>query len=235
MLKTNQIAGFGAGSAEAIPDLVTTNLVFHIRADLGITKDGSDQISQWDDQTASGFDLTQATTADKPDYIASELNGHPVVRFPGGTEHIASTGFAISSPFHCFMVFNQVTWVADDRIWLDTTSHPFIGQGGGGGSTPQVKHNGGSALGNTVSPTVDTWYILQSYFNGASSHQALNNGSESTGTNVGTTPMDGFQLGGNGAQNAQMDIAEIAFYSAEVTGDSLTQNLDHFNGRYVLY
>lgn len=43
----------------------------------------------WADQSGKGYDATQSTTAARPTYIASGLNGLPVVRFDGTDDRLA--------------------------------------------------------------------------------------------------------------------------------------------------
>ena len=214
-------------------NLVTSNLVAHYRADLGVTESGG-TISQWDDQTASGWNLTEATN--KPTYNASGgPNGQPYIEFNTITDSLSNGSVSVAQGFHMFFCLRQPSWILNGYIFRDSADHPFIDQGQ---TTPNLKHNGGSAGGNEVSATLNTWWMLQSYFDGASSHQALNDGAESTGTSIGANTMTGLvlgaQAGGADSLGAIYDLAELAIYSAEVTGADLTQNQQHFSQRYSL-
>lgn len=51
------------------------------RADLGLTQDGSNKVSQWADLSGSGFHVVQATTGQQPTAVAAAMNGKPVVTF----------------------------------------------------------------------------------------------------------------------------------------------------------
>ncbi len=55
--------------------------VLWLRSDLGITKDGSDLVSAWADQSGAGNDATQGTAANKPTWLASQVNGYPALQF----------------------------------------------------------------------------------------------------------------------------------------------------------
>ena len=50
----------------------------------------------WSDQSGNGYDATQSTTAARPTYITSGLNGLPVVRFDGTDDHLGFSGGALS-------------------------------------------------------------------------------------------------------------------------------------------
>ena len=65
---------------------VTTDLWGHWDAAEGITKDGSDLISQWEDQSGNGNHWEQSTGSDQPLFVAdagADLNNLPAVSFAG--------------------------------------------------------------------------------------------------------------------------------------------------------
>jgi hypothetical protein len=51
--------------------------------------DDGTAVRTWSDQSGNGYDATQSTTAARPTYIASGLNGLPVVRFDGTDDRLA--------------------------------------------------------------------------------------------------------------------------------------------------
>jgi hypothetical protein len=62
----------------------TTGLVAWFMADVGVTKDGSNRVSNWADQSGNSRDAVQATAANKPLWMPGMVNGKPVLRFEGG-------------------------------------------------------------------------------------------------------------------------------------------------------
>lgn len=68
-------------------DLATpsTGLLIEWRADVGVTVDGSGNVSSWADQSSGGNAASQVTAANRPALIANALNGRPVVRFNGSS------------------------------------------------------------------------------------------------------------------------------------------------------
>jgi hypothetical protein len=52
-------------------------------------------VATWADQSGNGYDATQSTTAARPTFIASGLNGLPVVRFDGTDDHLGLSGGAL--------------------------------------------------------------------------------------------------------------------------------------------
>lgn len=74
-----------------------TGLELWLRADMGITLNGSD-VSYWADQSGNGADAAQATAADQPEYVddGSGEGGHPYVSFDAGNTE-SMTGSLASS------------------------------------------------------------------------------------------------------------------------------------------
>jgi alpha-tubulin suppressor-like RCC1 family protein len=64
-----------------------------LRADAGLSLNGSNSVARWTDQSANQASL-QATGAQQPQLIANVLNGKPVVRF-NGTSNIVQTATAV--------------------------------------------------------------------------------------------------------------------------------------------
>jgi hypothetical protein len=60
-----------------------SNLVFHMRAETGVVKDGADLVSQWSDLGPRGYHLTQPTATNQPLWVANMVNGRPAIRFDG--------------------------------------------------------------------------------------------------------------------------------------------------------
>jgi len=52
-------------------------------ANVGITKDGGDLVSLWEDQSGNSNDAAQATGTNKPLWVNSVLNSKPILRFDG--------------------------------------------------------------------------------------------------------------------------------------------------------
>jgi hypothetical protein len=76
---TLSVAG-GSGSPiapSAIPDLYRW-----FKSDAGVTKDGADKVSAWNDQSGlSGGNAAQATGSQQPLWLANVLDGYPALRF----------------------------------------------------------------------------------------------------------------------------------------------------------
>ena len=225
-----------AVSAEFQPTDIA-NCQYWFRADLGITKDGSDFVSQWDDQTANGRDLSESTN--KPLWVDSLINSQPAVRFDGSNDTIGHDyAESYGATFHVFQLFNSVSWTNNDYVanYEDGGANGYVRQIG---TSPQIKQGGTDANVNPVSLTIGSFGLVQSGFTGGTTiWQTLNDGSKVTGADPGGTPAFGeVRLGSNhaGGQNGNVEIAEIIGYSAEISGADLTNLLSYFSDRYAIW
>ena len=60
-----------------------SGLRLFLKADAGVTTDGSGNVSLWQDQSGLGKDAVQAAQSGQPQLVANAVNGRPVVRFMG--------------------------------------------------------------------------------------------------------------------------------------------------------
>ena len=115
-----------------------SGLTLWLDASEGITKDGSNLVSQWDDQSGNSNNVVQATTANKPTWVDSTLNGLPVIRFDGSNDDLSKSTFAggaISQAFYIFVVIKpavggsgaQYNWdnASGARGWCYTLSGSY--------------------------------------------------------------------------------------------------------------
>lgn len=214
----------------------TTDLEMYFRADQGITESGG-LVSQWDDLSGNSRNLTESTN--KPTYSASGgPNSTPTLVFDGTNDQLTATGFTSfgSSQKHVYMIIKQVTWNSGDFIYRFDPTNESVRQDG---TTPDLKQDDGATAGNTVSPTLGTYYLLQSFHNGTStSFQQLNNGSAVTGTDPGNIGgSTDFYLAADdaGGRQTNIEVCELAIYSTQVTGSNATEVLSYFQTRYGLW
>jgi hypothetical protein len=229
----NHLSGFGSGETSPAD---FSGLAAWYRADAGITKGGSDLISAWADLSGNARTLSEGTGANQPTWVDAVVAGRPIVRFDGSNDLLTSTSFTLAQPAHIFMVVNQDTWTANNRLFSGNSSNSMaIVQGD---SSPLVKQFNGSTFVNSVSATLDTWFLLQSYWSSTASFQRLNAAAVVSGGDGGSGGiLGGFVLGNRqGADTASdVDVAELAIYSAQVTGASLDALMAYFRTRYSLY
>ena len=228
---SNRALMAAAGGSDADLPAVTATLEAHYRADLGVTESGG-AVSAWADQSGNGRHLA-AGVGDEPTLVASGIGGKPTITFDGSDDYLEAI-FALAQPHHYFIVFETVAWTSGAAMVSAKRDAGFyaIRQRP---STPQLVLYLASDI-CSVSPTVGTAYSLQTLASGASSHQALNDGAEST-CSANTDAISHLGLGAESASGnfANVKIAEFALYSSEVTGADLTKILNYFNTRYGLW
>jgi hypothetical protein len=206
-------------------------------------------VSVWADISAVGDgdnDLVQAATANQPAYDATGgPAGDGMITFDGSNDQLkCPSGMATwNQPAHYFLLVKQISFVSTD-VWVaeENSQHNAIRNNG---TTDQVAQtaNGSGHYSNHVVMTSGTFFLLDSFFSGASSHQRLNNGSVVEGTGVASgnpgsgSDNDFMVLGGeNDTSNAaNIDVCEFVFFTAEVTGGDLTTLMAYFSDRYGLF
>jgi hypothetical protein len=210
--------------------LDTTNCYFRVRADTNVTE--SSGVTDWDDtgDGSLGGGLDEATN--KPALVAAQINGQPVIRFDGSNDELTHNGsFSLSAPQYVMTLMNQVSWTVNDRIMSDANEDPNIAQKETGRNINMTNDSGGAEV---TPPANGTYFLLISYMSGSNSYQQVNEGSKSTITTADLT-WSGLRLGRGGTSFANIEVAELVFFTAEVTGSQLTQNLAYFSERYGVF
>lgn len=201
----------GIGSASSWRPTQLSGCVLWLRADMGITKDGSDRVSAWADQSGNGNHFTQGTGARQPKWLATGgKSGGPAVqfRFASNAECMDSAaGFVVAQPFTVVtLMYKRAVATAGDRIFdgLAAVNQAIIYSG----ATTDIRQYAGADVNSSVVYTAATWFRMQALFNGASSVLRVNTtetagnpgaGSWTAGARVGnngggapTTALDGY-------------------------------------------
>lgn len=109
------LAGFAMGQSTP-DDLAGLELWF--AADEGVTIDGANKVSLWEDLSGNGHDASQAAGSLQPLWVEDELNGLPVVRMDG---------------FNDFMTFSEVAnartvfWVIKEEAEATANFRSLLG------------------------------------------------------------------------------------------------------------
>ena len=233
-------AGVAAGRAD-MGDLHQNDLVFHFRADTGITE--ATGVSAWEDQVSGSVTLAQDTAGSQPAYDATETVGTlanaGAMTFDGSNDLLSSTSVTVTGqPIHIFFVYKPITWTNNDS--------PFSGKGGGTTSchhmqitsTPQAGVASGVDPGGVQNFTLGEWCLAIALFNGTSTTLARNDGTpEGDADNENLDMAEGFFLGAQAAivQHANIAVGELAIYDVNKTGGDLTDIKDYFNDQYGLW
>lgn len=89
-----------------------------LKADTGVTKDGSNKVSAWADQSGNGSDAVQTGAAAQPTWVENGINGRAVLRFDGTDDVLigSNNGYNPSGGDFTMIVVHQrstsATWTA---------------------------------------------------------------------------------------------------------------------------
>ena len=110
--KNNISVAFGGG-AEFTPASISDMITWYDANDSDtITKDSNDFVSQWEDKSTEGNNLTQSTGTNQPKWIDSIQNGLPVIRFDGTDNYIDRSTYvngALTQPTTFAAVYSMPT------------------------------------------------------------------------------------------------------------------------------
>ena len=215
----------GAGPSPIVTPDDFANLSLWVRSDLGVTKDGSDFVSAWADQSGNGYNLSGGS----PLWQDAQINGYPSILFDGSNDQLNNTtNNIVSDPSSIFFVIKVVSATANDCVLAGTNSASRIVQDNSSNHSQDGQ--------NAVTLTTGTWHLFHSLWNGVSSSQEKNDdGSVSGGNAVGNWA--DFYLGSRPVPDryANFEIAELVAYDDEKSGDDLTRLKTYFNNRYALW
>jgi hypothetical protein len=159
-----------------------------------ITLNGA-TVSQWNDLSGNNRHLTQSTGSLQPLYITSGA-GSVGVGMDGIDDVMSSPTFTINQPFTRFLVVTRREATTSGTIINSVSGTPNSPLGNSSTSTTRVAMFGGT---NNLISGQDTVNGQRSQFgtiyNGASS-ELWNNGTSTTGVNIGTNGMNGVRIGG---------------------------------------
>jgi hypothetical protein len=222
-----------AGAAAFLPSDIS-GLQLWVKSDTGVTKDGSNNVSQWDDQSGNTRNLSEATN--QPLWVDAALNGYPVIRFDGTNDKLSATGFSVSQPLSIFIVCKVNTHTnLDGIIFGANTSSVGIRMQ----SSPTINLEDETAGAGATASDTAAYELLKAVINGTSSVLAVNDGADQTSaTNLTSTLNGGVRLAvwpGGAIRFGAIDVAEVAIYNSSISGTNLTNLKSYFNSRYVLW
>jgi hypothetical protein len=184
----------------------------------------SGSVSQWRDKSGNSHNASQGVGLNQPDYIASGLNGKPVVRFDGTNHFLAGNQAAIGT--------NPVTVFFVGKTGGTSTSNYIVFLGISGAGTAiffsgdrAVRFGNGNRVWNTAPLTTAT---LATYRNTSAQYDTfqswdkgslLTPSSTSSGTNSYNISSTLFGLGGSsfGANLLAGDIGEVLVYTRSLS------------------
>lgn len=188
-----------------------------------VTKDGSDFVSVWKDLSGANHHLNQGTGTNQPKW---ESDG---ILFDG-IDNFMNTAFAQSQPVYIYMVWKQITWTDNDRIFDgNTVNTAMLHQ-----RTTAPKLIAFSDLASTAfDVTLNQFIILRVLYNGANSKAIVNNGVPITG-NFGSGNPNGIYIGSAalGAYPSNIKVKELIYRNNSDTASIETAIYNYLANKY---
>lgn len=188
-------------------------------------------VSAWNDSTANGRNLTQATGTSQPLYQTAIVNGLPVVRFDGVNDFMRSGAFTLNQP-KTFAIVAKAT-APNGGYYIDGLTINTHAMQRFNGTTYRLY--AGSVLDVAVAEQ-SAFHIVIATFNGASSRLWFNGGTGATG-GTGAAAGSGLTvgIGGNGTSTPLVgDIGEICVYNTAVAVSDVNGLGQHLASRFGL-
>jgi len=220
-----------------------TNLpgcILWLDAGQGITKDGSNYISLFGDQSGQANNASQATGANQPLWVDNQLNGKPIVRFDGSNDFMEfASGFLNNySDITIFFVIKPILGSNagilapsnDAGIGLEvlawTGYHELRINGA-------VKYKSGLLKNNTFTISDFTYNSLNTnaYVNGIS----LVTTAGGAALNFNGVYALGRYAASYGSFYSAFDVAEIMIYNRTLTSSEILNVQNYLNNKYGIF
>lgn len=213
-------------------------LALWLRADAGVTYDGSNNVSAWADQSGNGKNAT-ATGTQRPLYVSSDINGMPVISFDGVDDRLIGPNVISSTPCTIIIVakFSSSEEIGVIFEQYDTYDNIALYRGFNGGTSRNFRLYNGADLTSSATTNDNQAYIFEAIVNGSNSYLYLN-GSQTAFGNAGNLIPEGnyylgYWRGGNAART--MKIAEVIVYNRAITTQERQQVESYLNAKYNIY
>lgn len=202
------------------------------KSDTGVTKDGSNLVSSWTDQSGKGRTLSYE--GGKPLWVSGALSGSPSIRFDGVDDAMKTADFSVATPLTVFLVAKIASGYADGDVLFATNTSIADG--------PQVvvrdlgqarfsKYANGVDFGS-VNIKTDKYYLWQ--FDWGGNENKSNRGR--VGSAVGTSTDTGthVRVGGYTGAYAPFDLVEMSVHAAFSTKDDGESLSVYYENKYGL-
>lgn len=233
----------------SIPPVATPNQIssclFYYEADQGVTLDGSNKVSQWNDLSGNGSHLTQSTAGLRPGYTLSSINGLPSVNLVAGSGNVmnATTTLFAAQP-HTLVVVAK----SSSTQPLAYSGIVALGSGAGGGNTSSIGTDntrklwfGGAGDGTPTYfvPTTGTTYILVKTTDGRLTAGNINNVSQGVVKQLVTfvpSPLTAALFGqySVGTDSGNWNVVSVAAFTRELTPAEINSLCTYYNTKYAL-
>ena len=214
-------------------------------ADTATITSSSGAVSQWNDKSGNGRNLTQATAANQPTTGSNTINSLNVIRFDGSNDVVLSTVTPLSLTVHVFAVVKPTSFpssynniVSQDSTGWGHAILPrstrklavYIGNGSG-----YVNYDGSG----TTTLTANTSYVLEYSWSGTQLNGFVNAATDQTVTSTTTmfTAASSVYVGAHSitGRNYAGDIAEILIFGSVLSSANQTAVRNYLNAKWAVY
>ena len=220
---------------------VTTNLQLWLKADAGITKDGTNNVSAWADQSGNSHHADQSNSTAQPLWVDNVINGKPVIRFDGNSDVMTTD---VNGPGGTEFTFFVVAKSNGQRIisYNDNNGYVLYSYLVTGNF---IISNDGGAFGGINPGTNDPSNFLvecarykSNTVNGMQTFVNKNLIAQRNSSNIAALPVAPLQLGsypgGGGNEVISGDVAEVIIYNRSLTDGERNLTEDYLLQKYGL-
>jgi hypothetical protein len=184
-------------------------------------------VSQWDDKSGNGNDLSQGTALAQPTSGTRTINSLNVIDFDGSNDRLTITGWTVSQPVTVFAVVEKD---------VDTNGRIFqsgiIGSILAGEQPFSYAGLGGGVFGTSGDAADNTPHIMRFTFNGASSFIHVDGTQSATG-NPGTLGItDPFSVSSPTTQFWNGMIAEVIVVDGTLTAGEIADTESYLANKW---
>lgn len=213
-------------------------LYLWLRADAGVTYDGSNNVSAWADQSGNGKNATASGTQ-RPLYVNSDINGMPVISFDGVDDRLVGPNVISATPCTIIIVakFSNSEEIGMLFEQYGTYDNIALYRGFNGGTSRQFRLYNGADLTSSATTNDNQAYIFETIVDGVNSYLYLNGSETAFGDTGNLIPEGNYYLGyWAGADEAKtMKIAEVIVYNRAITTQERQQVESYLNTKYNIY
>jgi alpha-tubulin suppressor-like RCC1 family protein len=243
--------GWDKAQADAYASFVATNpvvpapgLQLWLSADVGVTTDGSGNVSQWNDRSPNQFPATQGTSSADPVLVSNASNGKPVLQFSGAQDLQGIGNLQVSAGEGVTIIAMDSTSAPGDQRYLVTAGGVSsegqtrnMGYEGGLQTLSTTNHDieGGANAPGTGKFVVDAATLATDGSSVTFYRDGVQTGTGSTGGTGDVYP--GFWIGSyvNSSFNWQGNVGEVLIYNRVLTGAEMQQATVYLADKYGLY
>jgi hypothetical protein len=205
-----------------------------------VTKNASNYVSEWKDQSGHGCDAIQPDSTQRPLWVDNSVNGYPVLRFDGGNDNLVSGGLpSIRETFSLLFVIrpsNSINYnqtLAAYGTWgkfcfhTDSTGGVYVGTS----INSRIEPGDGPGA-NTIVP--NAWQTFGYTFDNGTAKFYKNGTLLATKTLSLGESWTSFVLGSTSAVNTiNGDIAEVLLYNTAISDTNRQQVEAYFKAKYI--